>query len=432
MSVPIQSRTRLQIRQAIGRPTGLVIVGACSSTGDNVSLLDTYGLALGGTNEYRGRQVYITESHGSGAAAAGDKTFVSSFASGTSDATLAPALTGTGTVDTKGYEMWKQPWLVEDIHDLIDQAVMEVTRQSLQVKETHTTYTDSEKYEYDSLSSFVSLHKVEYVNSKGIYHLLDNCDTAWTAGSANVTVTADSSFEKIGSACVKAVEDGSSGTNAILCYKAISSVDISDCDKVEFWMYSSIALTAGQLQIHLDDTAAIASGVEKINIPAMTAATWYKHSLSLANPHSDTAIISIGIFQVADVGAFTFYVDEVEVVLDGSKIYKALNPEQWDIVKGSTDYLKLNSNALSLVGEPTQIRLNGLQIPSLMTADTSTSEVDPNYIIAYCIGHILVGHAKSSSIDIDNKANLAKFWLEKAETRKKEITTIRPPNTRFI
>uniref|UniRef100_A0A6M3KYW6 Uncharacterized protein n=1 Tax=viral metagenome TaxID=1070528 RepID=A0A6M3KYW6_9ZZZZ len=415
----IQSLTRKQIRQSIGYNLLDMVLVTASTTGDTSSIIATYSLAKGGDDEYNGRQVYASDMTGS--IVAGEKTWVSDFNSTNKDATVSPVFSASSTA-LDVFELWKV-FTVEEINDAITQAEMEVSSRALQSKIITTPFTETDKYLYDVLDDFTHLSKVEYVCSKGIYHLLDNCDAVWTAGSANVTVTADSSFEKVGTACVKAVEGGGSGAGAILAYKAITSVDLSGCDKVEFWMYSSIALTAGQLEIHLDDTAAIASGIEKIDIPAMDAATWYKHSLSLASPHLDTAIISIGIYQVSDVGAFTFYVDDVSTCMSTSKQYKLLSNEYWNIAKGSTPYLQLTSGGLSEVGTNTQMKLTGYQLLTPMSADSSESQVDPGYLVNKVTGELLLNHAKSSYLDINDRAALSDRRLAKARADLPSIST---------
>ncbi len=340
MARPLQSRTLKNIRQDIGTILGVLITGTATSTVDASSLLDTYGLVKGGTNEYRGRQVVIVTPVGS--IVAGSKSFVASSVS--TDATCAPVFLASITLGD-AYEMWSI-FLQEEINTLINLAIMEVSDDCLQLKQTTDIITLEDTYEY-ALTSFKGLNRVEYAESIGIDHLLSDCETAWTGGTGT-TSTADATFKKKGTYCSKNVVVGV-GATTILCYTAITSVDISDCDKIEFWMYSSIALTAGQLQIHLSSTAAIASAEETIDFPAMTAATWYRHSLSMEAPHSDSAIISIGIYQVANVADFTFYVDKVDAVLANSKVYKELNPQWWDVVKGSTPKLRLAPEGLEII-----------------------------------------------------------------------------------
>jgi hypothetical protein len=421
MAVAIQSLTRGSIRRSVGKNLGIVTDGVATSNGLATTLIDTINL-VGGDDEFNGREVMIYDATGS--IADGSEAVVSDFTGSTNTATVNAAFDGADiTTALDKYEMWKTPWRIADINDAINQAINDVTSRALKIKEIHTPFTEASKYLYDVLSGFTHISKVEYVYNKGAYHLLDNCEDAWTGGTGT-TITADTAFKKVGNASSKNVVVGV-GVTTILCYKAISSTDISDCDKVEFWMYSSIALTAGQLQIKLDDTAAIASALEAIDIPAMDAATWYKHSLSLANPHLDTAIISIGIYQVANVADFTFYIDEVDVSMSTSKVYKELSGEYWNIAKGTTPYLQLTTQGLNVIGENTQLRLTGLQIISRMDADATVSDIDPAWLIARVTGRLLISHAKSPYLDIEDRAGLAKYWLGEAAGRETGLT----PNT---
>jgi len=403
------------------------LITASTTNLDTTTIIDNYGLAKGGDDEYIGRQIICVTPTGS--IVAGEKSWVSDFDKATFDASLAPAFTSTVIVGDV-FEMWKV-FTYEEINDAINQTISEITGKALQIKETHAYSTEEEKYLYDVLSGFTHLSKVEYASSTGIYYEMSRCEGLWSNGSANVTVT-NSSFNKEGDYSIKAVEDGGSGAGAVLVTGSKVPTDFSDADKVEFWMYSSIALTAGQLQFHFDDSTLIASGIDKIDIPAMDAATWYRHSLSLANPHLDTAIISYGIYQVSDVGAFTFYLDDVSVIDSRSRIYKELPIEYWGISQGATPYLMITKSGLDLTGSATDLRLTGFQIPTLMTADTDTSEIDPAYLIAKTTGRLLISHAKSSFLDIDDRAKLASYWLGEAARMETGITTSIPGTTRVI
>lgn len=419
MTTPIQSLNRLEIRQAIGYNLGLIIVREASTTGDTTSLIDTYGLARGGDKEYVGRQVMINAPVGS--IVAKEKSFVSAFSASSSDATLAPAFTAS-IIGGDTYEMWKIV-TIEEVNDMINQAMLKATANMLVEKETLDTFTNLNDFEYDVLSGFKALYSVDYARTIRVLFTLSLCETAWTAGSVNVTVTADTAFVREGKHSAKLVEDGNSAAGAILGYDTISSIDISECDRIEFDMYSSIALTAGQIDFALDNTAAIASPIESLDVPAMDAGVWYRHSLALANPHLDTAIISLGLVQTSDVGAATYYVDNILAVKRGSKEFVRLSPEQWDIVKGSTNYLRLTTGGKAATSYPTQLRLNGYALPALLSDDTTDSEIDPEYIIAYCTGSLLIGHARSAQIDTERKAEKAKYWLGIAEQRLSKMST---------
>jgi hypothetical protein len=78
------------------------------------------------------------------------------------------------------------------------------------------------------------------------------------------------------------------------------------------WIKSSVNLNAGDLQLLLDDTAQCPSPLETLNIPAVPANNWQYVTMTLSNPSSCTAIISIGIKMVVDKGAFTLRVDDIK------------------------------------------------------------------------------------------------------------------------
>jgi len=428
MAKPMQARNRLEIRQAIGYNLADIIVGTATGGGDTASLLDTYGLAKGGDDEYNGRQVQFNTL---AAGSPPEKTFVSDFADTGSDATLAPVLSGAVAANDT-YEMWKT-FLVEDINDAINQAIMEVTARCLQMKETHNNHTAKKTYEYAWLTSFKALHSVEYVSSVGEEVIIHRCNAVWDElVDGDVTASLDTALEKEGTGCLKLVVAAGCGAGDILATEDISSKDLSECDELEIWIYSSVALSAGDLQVLLDDTAQCASAVESLNIPATTAATWTRHVISLANPHLDTAIISVGLKMVTDKGAFTLYADDIKAVKATSRVYRELNPEYWSIVKGSTNYLRFTENGFSVVSSPTQIRLTGYQLAALLSDDTTDSEIDPAYLIAAVTGNLLISHAKSRSLDINDRQKLSQFWLAKAEKMKIGLTTDILPDTRWI
>ena len=423
----MQSRTRVQIRQSILRSFPGAIVGTATGGGDNASLKDTFNFSGKADNSLNGNMVYMTKTAG---AAATDKTFISVFTASSYDATLAPVVSGVvASGDT--YEMYPAPFTVDDVNDVIDRAIIACTRKALKIKKTTSQFTEASHYEYDWLSSFVGLSKVEYVDSIDVDHLLSDCETAWTAGSS-VTATADTEMVKHGTYCAKLVVGAGATAGAVLGYIDITELDIADCDRIEFDMYSSIALTAGYLDFVLDNTSGCTSPVESIDVPAMSAATWYRHSLSMANPHSDTAIISLGVVNTTDVGACTLYFDNIRAVKDGSKVYKKLNPSNWEVIKDSTNYLKFTEEGASVVSHPTQIRLTGYQLPEIMDADSDTCDVDPEFVIEWSLAYLLLYHSKSKSFDIKNREEIGKIHLQLAEQKLQRMSFNVAPDTVFF
>lgn len=426
MPAIIASKYKYQIRQAVGHNLGLVIVGAVSTTGDTTSLIDTYGLGLGGTDEYKGSQIIILTAT---QAITGQKSWVTGSAAG--DATIAPALTLTTTaLDT--YEMWCPGITIEQINSYIDQAEVEVIDDCLIDKESHSVCTEADKYIYDLPSGYEALYKVEWeyaVDSKKTIHACDVVFDELVDG--DVTATADTTFEKEGNACLKLVVAAGASANDILATDAITSLDLSDCDEVTLWIYSTATLAAGAIQLLLDNTASCASPVETLNIPATTANTWTKHVIALANPYSDSAIISVGIKMITDT-TFTLFVDNIEAVNSKSRQWKEVPPEFWDIWRGSTDYLRLNSKGLALCGTNKLLSLSGYQKFTQMSADSSTAQVDPDFIIARVTEMILLNNAMAVNMDTKQRMEKAAYWSRVAEAKKLELRTQYDAGVRFL
>jgi len=359
----------------------------------------------------------------------GEQTWVTDYTGATWTATLAPAVGATAIADT--FEMWPRPFKPDDINDVIGRAIIEATTRSLLPKETVMNMTFGTQLEYEWLASFETLHLVEYLKSTGINTLLADCETVWTAG-ASVTSSLDTSVKRSGESSVKLVVAAGAAAGAILAYYPIDEVDISDCDKIEFDLYSTIAQTANYLGFVLDDTAACVSPIETLGIPAMTAYKWYRHSLSLSTPNSDTAIISIGLVNTTDAGACTLWIGNVRAVNSKTKEFVELNPQYWSIVPSSTRKLRLENTGLSVTGAPTEVRLSGLQLPTVMTADTETCEVDPEFVVAYSIAYLLLMHANAKAFDVNDRKSLGELHMAVAEKKKSQITNNIPDGTRVV
>ncbi len=411
-----QSRTLQQIRQSVGLNGNppIVIVSTATANGANSNIIDTYGLKRGGDDEYNGHQVIII----SGTVAnIGLKRWVTDFTGSTSMANISPVLTNA-SYSGDGYEMWKSPHTVEQINDVINQAVIEVSGLCLQERQTVNTWTEWDRYEYPTLAGFKGVHSVEYVSKIGTGEVLHECDEAWTAGISEVTASLDDEKKRRGSYCVKLVLSDAVAASARLGYKDITQTDISNYDTVELWVLSTIDVAAGGLVFLLDNTSGCVSAVESINLPALTAGVWKRCELTLANPHLDTAIISIGLKEGTgtDIGACTLWLDYVLALKSTSRVYSLMPNSYWELVRGSTNYLKLTPQGMGLARNDTLLRISGYQLPTLLTTDSATAEIDPDYLIARASG-------------IVHKSD---FWLQIAESKKPRISTSLAQDTRLI
>ncbi|MGD0591039.1 MAG: hypothetical protein ABSA44_09610 [Bacteroidota bacterium] len=146
--------------------------------------------------------------------------------------------------------------------------------------------------------------------------LIEDCEDAWDENvAANVTSTADTDC-KVGSHAAKLAVGDAVAAGTILATEAITALDLSTRKEISLWIKSSITINASDLQLLLDDTANCASPLESLNIPALVANAWTKIALTLANPGSDTAIISVGVKMVVDKGAFNLFIDDVRGIAD--------------------------------------------------------------------------------------------------------------------
>jgi hypothetical protein len=424
-----QEQNRAEIREhmllALGGIKGVATGGASTS-----SLIALYSLQ-GGDDDHNRKMVYMTKTAG---LTATDKTFISDYAGTTHTATLSPVVSGSIAAGDV-FELYPYPFTVDDFNNTINRAIL--NSKVFVERVTDSNFTLANKLEYDWLTpyafnlDFKGIYKVEHVYSAGVDHLLADCATAWTAG-ANVVATVDTAFSTMEGPSAKLVVAAGAAAGAVLGYLDISALDITDCDRIEFDMYSSINLTAGYLDFVLDDTAGCVSAVESIDIPAMTAGVKYRHSITMANPHLDSAIISLGVVNTTDVGACTLYFKNIHAVYSGSKEYRELNPKQWNLAGGSSPKLVLTSSGKGIVGNNKQIRISGYASPYLMTDDTTDCEINPEYVTEWALGYLMVNHAQASQLDILDRTKIGMQHLANAQDILKSMHGNFRPDTRFL
>jgi hypothetical protein len=165
---------------------------------------------------------------------------------------------------------------------------------------------------------------------------------------------------------------------------SISSTDLSKYDTIEMWIKSTVATSAGNLKLLLDNSASCASPLETLSIPALTADTWTFVRISLSNPETDTAIISVGLEYDSDLGACTVWVDDIRAVVHDSGIWEQLPQRLWRIDKPNRD-LYLTEEGRNRVNY-SLIKLIGGDEPALLTSDSDTNEIDDQYVISQSTG----------------------------------------------
>lgn len=414
---------RGEIRRSAGINAGCVVIGTAKSTVDTTSLIDTYGLR-GGDDEHNGKEVMIYDATGS--IVDGEKSRVSDYAGATSDATVSPAFTANITTGDK-YEMWDD-WIfngITEVNDLISQAVVRIADRVYVDKVTATTYSERDKLEYAVLSGFSAVHKVEYART--VKEIDTIADAVWT-GAADVTATQDSVLYR-GHNCTKlAVGDGVAAA-AQIGYVASAIADYSNYDTVEIWIRSDIAQTATNLELRLCSDALGVTAVDTMSLPALTIDTWTRIQLTLTNPELDTAILSIALYQKAatDIGACNIWVEWGRALKATSRKFEVLDARYWDIVKGSTNYLKLVGPGHSVVGNDNLIRITGYQMPTVPSDDATDLDISPDYVIDQVSSELCFKHGNDS-----RSKERAAYYAGKAEAVRRRMTTSLMPDTRFI
>ncbi len=147
--------------------------------------------------------------------------------------------------------------------------------------------------------------------------LIEDCEDVLVAGTGASSISVVTG--KVGTYCVRDTTT-TLGASALMMTETIAK-DLTAYDGIYFWFRSSVTTAAGDIALLLDDTAACATPIEVLSLPALTATGWKQCFVRLATPASDGSLISVGLRQVTDLDDGTFDIDDVEALaeLDGMK-----------------------------------------------------------------------------------------------------------------
>ncbi|MCX6738761.1 MAG: YDG domain-containing protein [Candidatus Parcubacteria bacterium] len=146
--------------------------------------------------------------------------------------------------------------------------------------------------------------------------LFDAADvtTNWT-GDSNISVTAVGSGQE-GTNSIRCTYAGTAGTGANgECYRTSTALTILPGNKVSFWVRSSVALNAGDFAWVDDNSSGLASVLDTVSLPALSAGVWTYVTLSIPNLGA-SSIRSYGLRQVNDKGALTIDIDAMGSIID--------------------------------------------------------------------------------------------------------------------
>ena len=402
----IQGRTREQLRQHIGYALGGLYVSAASSNGSTTTLLDNT-LVLGGADTKIGKWIRFTSGDND---ALTRRVTDSAISSNVTTLTFMPA--ATSATASESYELWEGSYSPDAIDDFINQAILAATGWIYDPIEDISLHGDGKQTRFDIPSGISMISKIESrakVSSTRIHACATTFDEA-TDG--DFTQSLDTKDRKQGTQSLKLVIAAGASAGDFVT-DSITSKDLSGYDTIEMWVKSTVATSSGNLKLLLDDTAACVSPLETLSIPALSADTWTFVRMSLANPETDTAIISVGLEYDSDLGACTVWIDDIVAVANDTAEWETLDRRYWKIDKESRDLILVRDGQCA-VGYRL-IKITGGDKPALLTSDSTATEIDEDYIIASAMNIALLSSSGGPSTDPDARRQLSAYWAQQAE-----------------
>jgi hypothetical protein len=152
-----------------------------------------------------------------------------------------------------------------------------------------------------------------FVKTLGESILVDDCEAAWGESAGNSVVSsADAVDYQAGTHSTKLTKASTIAINTIMATKAVT-LNLTTVKAISLWLKSVGSKNSGDLQLLLDNTANCASPLETLNIPALAAGAWTRHTVVLSNPSALGSIISIGLKNTIELtGGETIHVDDVQ------------------------------------------------------------------------------------------------------------------------
>ena len=425
----IHGRTRAQIRQSVGYNLGALYVSSDSGSASAATEIVDNTL-IGANDNHNGKWVVFNDASGT----AGQLTRVSDYDSGSTKLTVSPTLAAT-PVANDTYELWDDEYNPTVLNDFINQAILEATGRAWDPIENLSFHTDGHQQRFAVPSGISMIQDIYYRNSVDFTRLHACAEAFDTNTASNFTVGTDSKDRKQGTTSLKFTLDDATGVAAgAFLYDTITSKDISGYDYIEFWVKSSIGVsTAGNLKIHLDNGAITADGndLESVDIPALSADTWTFVRAKLTNPEKDTAIVSIGLEQDADIGSgaeYFVWLDDISVVKNDTAEWVKIPRNLWKIDKEAKDVV-LDSYAHG-VARYNLLKIVGGDKPALLTSDSDTSEINEEYLIAAATARAFAANSGGSGTDPDQRRSQAGFWFGMANRAKRSLPLL--TNVRLV
>ena len=410
----IAARTRRQLRASILYNLGAIYEGTASATGTTGTIIDNR-LSVGATDDYRGLYIWFTS--GTNNVNLVRRVTASSITTGVTTLTFLPAITdATAANDTYQLIGKKDLEIHPDfVNEYINQAIIEVTGLAFVPQENVSLHGDGRQRRFDVPSTLTMVSDV-YQRRQVTGETIHDATTLWDEQTAptNITRVVDTKDYRFGSGSNK-FTIASAFTTGLVSSKAISSVDLSGYDYVEFWIKSTTATVAGDFTLLLDNTALAVSALETLSIPALVADTWTFVRVALANPELDTAIISVGLNAANNIAANVVWISNVRAVLESTAYWHRMVRTNWRAEENARDLVFRSPPGDYL------LKLVGGNSPALLSADATANQIDDEFVIARATERTLLSHGGGPSTDPDALRALAAYWRGVANEAKANL-----------
>jgi hypothetical protein len=397
----IAGRTREQIDTSVGYNLGALYVGTTNSSGasDGTTAVDTN--LQGGDDVHNGKWLIVTSGTNDG-----EIRRVTDYVQSSGTLTVATAFTAQ-VASSVTYQLWDEIYDPSALHDFENQAILETYGRAFDTVEDISLHGDGKSTRFDVPSGISMISKLERRSSVDSIRVHEFGTTFDETTDGDFTQSLDTEDKKQGAQSLKVViAAGASADDKIT--DSITSIDISRATHLEFWIKSTVALSAGQMDILLDDTAACASPLETLDVPAVSKDTWTFCRVILNNPELDTAIISVGFRYTTDIAAVTIWLDDMSAVVSDSAVWQTIPQRIWTIDPEEQDLI-FTPAGRDLLGYRL-LKIKGGDKPALLSSASSTLEIDDEYVIARTTFLSLSAHGRGPTTDADNHNSRAGFW----------------------
>ena len=415
----IQGRTRKEIRQSVGYNLGSIYVSTATG-GSTSTVVDTaLTTVVGGDNDHIGKWIVFTSG-----ALDGTIVRVTDYVASSTTITFQP--TQGSSASGLAYELWDGDQPPARIHDLINQSVIEATGHTYDQVEDVSLHSDGHTLRFDIPTGISMIQDVFYRNRVESTRL-HSCNAVFDETvDTDFEVSVDTEDKKQGTGANKFKIDTDAGAGDIAT-DSITSKDISKYDYLECWIKSTVATSAGNLKILLDDHASCASPIETLSVPALTADTWTFVRIALSNPEPDTAIISVGLEYDADLGACTVWVDDISVVRSDTAEWVKVPRNLWHIDKQERDLIfKEYFDGLAPYD---LLKIVGGDKPALLTSDSTTNEIGDSYIIERSTALAFSAGSGGPNTDPDGRRQQAAFWFGLSQVSRRNFPILQNVRT---